>query len=240
MITRLPAAVAVCVCVSGCVSSYTAPRQPPPSHTRPPSASATPGGGASGQTQAHGPKESRDPKWSDGKTEPTKPKREVEHLEVEIQSKNKSRLLGKVKLTDVPGGVKVVVRVDNVKPGLHGVHITEFADCSAKDATSAGHHFNPDDNPHALPTEKKRHLGDLGNIVVKGPDGSGRLEIVVPRANLTVGAPRSLLNRALVVHADPDNGTQQPGGNSGERIGCAELTIAAAKTPPSGKLVMAE
>jgi Cu-Zn family superoxide dismutase len=144
-----------------------------------------------------------------------------------------------VELTEVSGGVKVVVRVDNVAPGLHGVHITEFADCSSKDATSAGHHFNPDDNPHARRSEEERHLGDLGNLQVKAPDRSGQLVVVVPQANLVAGAPRSFLNRALVVHADRDNGKHQPGGDSGQRIGCAELTIAAAKTQPSGKLVMA-
>jgi len=158
---------------------------------------------------------------------------------VEIQGKSQSPLLGKAELTDVPGGVKVVVHLNHVKPGMHGVHIHEFPDCSADDAKSAGGHFNPEDKPHALPSEKKRHMGDLGNIVAKGPDGTARLEIVVPNANLVVGSSRSLLNRSLVVHADMDDGTQQPGGNSGKRIGCAELTIAAGKTGP-GRVVMAQ
>lgn len=232
MITRLHAVLAVCVCATGCVTAYNPPRQPPPP-ARTPAAPATPaaGGSASGQTPAKKPKEMPD--------HTKKPRREVEHLEVAIQSRNQSGLKGEVTLTDVRDGVRVVVRVDNVAPGRHGVHITEFADCNAKDAKSAGGHFNPDDNPHALPSEKKRHLGDLGNLLAKAPDGSGRLEIVVPRANLVVGAPRSLLNRALVVHADPDDGKQQAGGNSGKRIGCAELTIAAAKAQRSGKVVMA-
>jgi superoxide dismutase, Cu-Zn family len=252
MITRLPAALALCVCASACVSSYNTPRPAPPA--QPPSASATASGSGSGHTQATGPKATQDPKQQDPKHKDSEPqdhkpadgtedatnsKREVARLEVEIQGKSKSQLLGTAELTDVPGGVKVVVHLNHVKPGMHGVHIHEFPDCSADDARSAGGHFNPENKPHALPSEKKRHLGDLGNIVAKGPDGTGRLEIVVPEANLVVGSSRSLLNRSLVVHADMDDGTRQPGGNSGDRIGCAELTIAAGKTGP-GRVVRAQ
>ena len=246
MITRFPAALAVCVCASACV--YSSARPPPPAQT--PAASAPTPGSGSGHTQATGPKATHDPKQHDPKqqgdhkpaddaVDATNSKREVARLEVEIQGKSQSPLLGKAELTDVPGGVKVVVHLNHVKPGMHGVHIHEFPDCSADDAKSAGGHFNPEDKPHALPSEKKRHMGDLGNIVAKGPDGTARLEIVVPNANLVVGSSRSLLNRSLVVHADMDDGTQQPGGNSGKRIGCAELTIAAGKTGP-GRVVMAQ
>lgn len=247
MITRLPAALVVSVCATACVSSYNNPRPAPP----PPPAASTPASGA-GQPQANAPAVRQDPKWQD--TKPKEPEQRdpnpdandadaskpgVKHLEVAIEGKSRSHLAGKVELTDVPGGVKVVIHVKNIKPGPHGVHIHEVADCSANDAESAGAHFNPENMHHALPSEKERHLGDLGNIIVEDPGGKGHLEIVVPRANLKVGARRSLLDRALVVHADADDGKRQPGGNSGARIGCAELTIKAGESK-SGKIVMAE
>lgn len=247
MITRLHTALAVCVCVTGCVSAYNPPRPtPPPPAAKPPATSTTPSApSGTGHAQTNEPKQERGPKpangndRADGKdADPKDPaNRKIQHLEVAIQGKSQSPLTGKVELTDEPNGVKVVVLVDRLEPGLHGVHIHEFADCSAKDATSAGQHFNPDDKPHGLPGEGKKHLGDLGNIVAKAPDGSGRLEIMVPGANLSEGGPKSFLNHSLVIHADYDDGKHQPGGNSGKRIGCAELTIAAAKAQPEGRVV---
>ena len=254
MITRLHTALAVCVCVTGCVSAYSTPRPTPAPHpaSRPPVHASTPSStpsepsGSSGQAESHAPQEAEAPEpvassepGDDSASKTRDPaKRSVEQLEVAIQGKGKSPLVGKVKLTELPNAVKVVVFVDHLEPGLHGVHIHQFADCSAKDAASAGPHFNPDDKPHGLPgAEGKRHLGDLGNLVANAPDGSGRLEVVVNGANLVAGAPKSLLNRSLVVHADIDDGKAQPAGNSGKRIGCAELTIAAAKAQPDGKVV---
>jgi len=247
MTTRLHTALAVCVCVTGCVSAYNTPRAtPPPPRAKPPVTSTAPSApSGAGHAQTNEPKQERGPNPADGKdpaggkdADPKDPaNRKIQRLEVAIQGKSQSPLVGKVELTDLPNGVKVVVVVDRIEPGLHGVHIHEFADCSAKDATSAGQHFNPDDKPHGLPGEGKKHLGDLGNIVAKAPDGSGRLEVVVPGANLSEGGPKSFLNHSLVVHADYDDGKKQPGGNSGKRIGCAELTIAAAKAQPEGRVV---
>lgn len=148
-------------------------------------------------------------------------------LQVPIEAKNGSGITGKAELTHVDDGVKIVVDVKHIEPGFHGVHIHEIADCSAPDASSAGEHFNPEGHPHALPSDERRHLGDLGNLVAVGPEGHGRLEVVVPGATLEPGDSRSLLNRALVVHADRDTG-EQPSGDAGARVGCAELTVSAA------------
>lgn len=157
------------------------------------------------------------------------PKPEATDLEVPIEGKNGSSMIGKAELTQVSDGVRVVVDVKHITPGIHGVHIHEIADCSAADASTAGEHFNPEGHSHALPEDERRHLGDLGNLVAAGQDGEGRLEVVVPGATLEPGSPRSLLNRALVVHADRDTG-EQPSGDSGARLGCAELTVAAANS----------
>lgn len=145
------------------------------------------------------------------------------HVEVEVASRSGSALVGMAELTEVAEGLKVVVRVDQIEPGLHGVHIHEKADCSAEDASSAGDHFNPEGHDHGLPTvADQRHLGDLGNMGATAPDGKGLLEIVVPGANLKPDDPHSFLNRALVIHADEDTGAQ-PSGGAGARVGCAEI-----------------
>lgn len=138
-----------------------------------------------------------------------------------IMAKSDSKLTGTVSLSPTDGGVKVVVNVQGVEPGKHGVHIHDKADCSAPDGTSAGGHFSPEGHDHALPTKTPRHLGDLGNIEV-GQDGMGNLEIVREGANLEADDSHSFLGRALIVHAEEDDGGQ-PTGNAGGRIGCAEI-----------------
>jgi Cu-Zn family superoxide dismutase len=142
-------------------------------------------------------------------------------VEVSFQPKSGSQLSGKATLTETPEGVKVVLALEGLPPGEHGAHVHEKGDCSAPDGASAGGHFNPAGNPHALPTGNPRHLGDLGNITIS-PDGKGTLEIVAAGANLKDGDPNSFAGRAIIVHEKQDDGGQ-PTGNAGGRIGCAEI-----------------
>jgi Cu-Zn family superoxide dismutase len=153
---------------------------------------------------------------------PEPPKAEPRTLEVTIEPKSGSKLSGKATLTEVDGGVKVTLSVEGVKPGGdHGAHVHEKGDCSAADGASAGGHFNPQGNDHALPTVAKRHLGDLGNLTI-GKDGKGSLEITIPGANLKAGDPNSFAGKSIIVHAKKDDGGQ-PTGNAGGRIGCGVI-----------------
>jgi Cu-Zn family superoxide dismutase len=139
-----------------------------------------------------------------------------------IHGKSGSKLKGEVTLSDKGGkGVKLHVEVEGAKPGTHGIHIHEYADCSAADGSSAGGHFNPEGHEHGLPEKEMRHLGDLGNIVI-GQDGKGTLDIVVADANLKDIDPHSFIGRGLIIHEKKDNGGQ-PVGNAGGRVGCAEI-----------------
>jgi superoxide dismutase, Cu-Zn family len=142
-------------------------------------------------------------------------------LEVAFQPKSGSQLSGKATLTETPEGVKVALALEGLAPGEHGAHVHEKGDCSAPDGASAGGHFNPASNPHALPTGTPRHLGDLGNITISA-DGKGTLEIVAAGANLKDGDPNSFVGRAIIVHEKQDDGGQ-PTGNAGGRVGCAEI-----------------
>ncbi len=142
-------------------------------------------------------------------------------LEVLIEAKSGSKLKGKALLTETEGGVHVLLTVEGVDPGDHGAHVHEKGDCSAADGASAGGHFNPQSHDHGLPGAEKRHLGDLGNIVV-GKDGKGSLDITAPGANLKDGDPASFVGRAIIVHAKKDDGGQ-PTGNAGGRIGCGVI-----------------
>jgi Cu-Zn family superoxide dismutase len=143
-------------------------------------------------------------------------------LQVKLEAKSGSKLSGSAMLMEVEGGVKVTLSVEGVAPGGdHGAHIHEKGDCSSPDGKSAGGHFNPAGNEHALPTTAKRHLGDLGNLTI-GKDGKGSLEITIPGANLKAGDPNSFAGKSIIVHAKKDDGGQ-PTGNSGDRIGCGVI-----------------
>jgi Cu-Zn family superoxide dismutase len=40
---------------------------------------------------------------------------------------------------------------------------------------------------------------------------------------IDTGAANDIVNHALVLHANPDDGTTQPTGNAGGRIGCVVI-----------------
>ncbi|MEI9938811.1 MAG: superoxide dismutase family protein [Pseudomonadota bacterium] len=150
------------------------------------------------------------------------PAPEPRMLQVKLEAKSGSKLSGSAMLMEVEGGVKVTLSVEGVTPGGdHGAHVHEKGDCSAPDGASAGGHFNPAGNEHALPTVAKRHLGDLGNLTI-GKDGKGSLEITIPGANLKPGDPNSFAGKSIIVHAKKDDGGQ-PTGNAGGRIGCGVI-----------------
>ena len=128
---------------------------------------------------------------------------------------------GTVNFYKVKGGVRVVVEMKGLTPGKHGIHIHEFGDCSAPDASSAGGHFNPDKDPHAGPMDKMRHEGDLGNIVAD-KNGVGHLDFV--DSKLSFKGKNSIIGKSIVVHKGEDDLKSQPSGNSGPRIACGVIS----------------
>jgi Cu-Zn family superoxide dismutase len=130
---------------------------------------------------------------------------------------------GIVKFTKEKGGIRVVADIEGIAPGNHGFHIHEYGDCSAPDGTSAGAHFNPEGKPHGAPTSQNRHVGDLGNIPANA-EGKAHYEWTDPVITFT--GTRSIIGRAIIVHADEDDLKSQPTGNAGPRIACGIIGIA--------------
>ncbi|OIV90068.1 hypothetical protein TanjilG_01522 [Lupinus angustifolius] len=97
--------------------------------------------------------------------------------------------------THVSGSIK------GLSPGLHGFHIHALGD-TTNGCNSTGPHFNPLKKDHGAPTDDTRHAGDLGNIVA-GPDGVA--EISIRDEQIPLSGVHSILGRAVVVHADPDD-----------------------------------
>ncbi|MGH8807080.1 MAG: superoxide dismutase family protein, partial [Noviherbaspirillum sp.] len=120
----------------------------------------------------------------------------------------------------------VDARIDGLTPGVHGFHVHEKGDCSAPDAMSAGGHFNPGSKPHGDPAHADHHAGDFGNLAADAA-GNAALKLTIPAKELTLAsdAPHSVVGRALVVHADPDDLRTQPTGNSGKRVACGVVRL---------------
>ena len=119
--------------------------------------------------------------------------------------------------------VHVDARITGLTPGLHGFHIHEHGDCSTPDASSAGGHFNPTQQPHGHPDAGQRHAGDLPNQQANA-EGVATVDVLAKDIQLGTGGNTDILGDAVIVHAQPDDYSSQPSGNSGARIACGVIT----------------
>jgi Cu-Zn family superoxide dismutase len=71
-----------------------------------------------------------------------------------------------------------------------------------KGCISAGAHFNPFGKTHGGPESEERHVGDLGNVIAND-EGVAKFDFVDKLVRLN--GPNSIVGRAMVVHADPDD-----------------------------------
>ncbi|MEX2594437.1 MAG: superoxide dismutase family protein [Anditalea sp.] len=120
------------------------------------------------------------------------------------------------------GEVHLMLRAENLPPGEHAVHLHENGDCSAPDATSAGGHWNPTDEEHGRRGENSFHSGDIENMTV-GDDGIGTIDMNVEGWSIGGEEGSNILNKAVIIHAEPDDFTSQPSGAAGARIACGVI-----------------
>lgn len=132
-----------------------------------------------------------------------------------------SKLKGMIHFTEEDGKMKIETFVDGLKPGPHGFHIHETGDCSAKDFSSAGGHFNPTSAQHGSAQGHKRHAGDLGNLVANNKL-KAYTTIEVEGITLQSG-DNNIIGKAIIIHKDKDDLKSQPTGNSGGRIACGVI-----------------
>jgi superoxide dismutase, Cu-Zn family len=118
--------------------------------------------------------------------------------------------------------VRVVAKLVDISPGSHGFHIHETGNCSAADASTAGEHFNPTNMTHGGREQPQRHVGDLGNLEASA-DGVAELDFY--DTHLTFNGVNSIVGKAFIVHAMPDDAVTQPSGNSGDRIACGVIEL---------------
>ncbi|WP_256856662.1 superoxide dismutase family protein [Variovorax sp. KK3] len=132
-------------------------------------------------------------------------------------------------------GVELVADARGLAPGPHGFHVHAQGACApGSDPTTgrivdfgaAGGHFDPGGSRnHGRPGDDKAqsHAGELPALQA-GADGNARLRYVNHNLSLDRGAT-SVIGRTVVVHADPDDYTSDPAGNSGARILCGVIEM---------------
>lgn len=126
--------------------------------------------------------------------------------------------------------VHVDVRLSNMPPGTHAIHLHAVGQCDGSGSTpfaSAGPHYNPLGRQHGLENPAGPHAGDAHNFTINA-DGTGRASFTTDRVSLTEGSTSLLDNdgSSIVIHAGVDDQMSQPAGNSGGRIACGVLKAA--------------
>ena len=125
------------------------------------------------------------------------------------------------------GPTTVTGNLCGLKPGLHGFHVHALGDMT-NGCMSTGPHYNPASKEHGAPGDENRHAGDLGNVEV-GEDGAATFTIVDKQIPLC--GPDSIIGRAVVVHADPDDlgkgghELSKSTGNAGGRLACGVIGL---------------
>ena len=134
-----------------------------------------------------------------------------------------SPVRGIVMFHEMHGHLMAHAKVSGLKPNAeHGFHVHETGSCASTDGTSAGGHFNPDGKPHG-PQGADHHAGDMPALKADA-NGNADQKIMLMGPTLADG-PQSLVGRSVIVHAQPDDYTTQPTGNSGARIACGVIAV---------------
>uniref|UniRef100_A0A804QG32 Superoxide dismutase [Cu-Zn] n=1 Tax=Zea mays TaxID=4577 RepID=A0A804QG32_MAIZE len=125
------------------------------------------------------------------------------------------------------GPTTVTGSISGLKPGLHGFHVHALGD-TTNGCMSTGPHFNPVGKEHGAPEDEDRHAGDLGNVTA-GEDGV--VNVNITDSQIPLAGPHSIIGRAVVVHADPDDlgkgghELSKSTGNAGGRVACGIIGL---------------
>ncbi|RED16018.1 superoxide dismutase family protein [Parasphingopyxis lamellibrachiae] len=131
---------------------------------------------------------------------------------------------GDAVLVQLDQGIRLVLRAEDMAPGVMAAHIHMTGRCEVPGFTSAGGHWNPLGREHGRDNPAGQHMGDMPNLIV-GQDGMGLLEVIIIGGRIDQGrAP--LLDEdgaALMIHAGPDDYRSDPAGDAGPRIACGVI-----------------
>jgi Cu-Zn family superoxide dismutase len=133
--------------------------------------------------------------------------------------------IGRAEFVETTAGTEFQLTAAYLPPGMHAVHIHEGNLCAPPAFETAEEHFNPTGNAHGFDATGGPHAGDLRNFEV-AEDGTVDLERTLSRIDPRVGSdsiPDSIIDKTVVIHAEPDDYVSQPAGKAGERIACGVI-----------------
>ncbi|MEO8605886.1 MAG: superoxide dismutase family protein [bacterium] len=133
--------------------------------------------------------------------------------------------VGTVRIEHIASSTLFLLKLHDLPPGTHGIHIHSVGQCTPPTFDSAGPHWNPLGKKHGKDNADGPHAGDLTNIVIPA---SGKLETQFNLEGMTLVGEGNLLDGdggSIVIHAGQDDYKTDPSGNSGARIACAVLGI---------------
>ena len=149
----------------------------------------------------------------------------------------KDSIKGTIEFKEISNKIEIIVSIEGLSPGYHGFHIHEAGDLT-QSCKSACAHFNPEGKNHGGPTDKERHVGDLGNIYA---DKNGKVKQKIYDNKIKLSGKNSIIGRCVVIHEKADDlgkgGLDSKGniinkkiyseslktGNAGSRIACGVI-----------------
>jgi Cu-Zn family superoxide dismutase len=120
-------------------------------------------------------------------------------------------------------GVDVFAAIDGLPEGRHAYHVHVHGDCSAPDAASAGPHFHFDGS--AFDRSVNIVTGNLGELVGGGERTATHQS---RQAEASLQGRFSIIGRAVVIHARPNDHAHPPDGDAGDRLACGVIGVGTA------------
>jgi Cu-Zn family superoxide dismutase len=133
---------------------------------------------------------------------------------------------GKITLTETKHGLLIMPLLKGLKPGIHGLHVHEKADCGpglkdgkVKAGMAAGGHFDPAGTGKHEGPYGEGHLGDLPALFVDNGGKAANIPLLAPRLKLA-----DVKGRSLMVHQGGDTYSEKPElGGGGARSACGVI-----------------
>ena len=144
----------------------------------------------------------------------------------EVSPDGVGKPMGSVTLKQTKAGVDLMTDLSGLAPGEHGFHVHEHGSCAPgeKDgkkgaALAAGGHWDPQGTKAHKGPGGGGHEGDLPKLTVPA---NGKVKTTLKVAGVKLA---DLEGKALMIHADGDNYSDQPKplGGGGARVACGVI-----------------